>query len=178
MLREVKNAEFVQTGGAWRRSCRLQAGERPLSGPIRLRDWRAHAELQTQRPVLMTDEGARRYWWFRDRVYWEDDGLSAADVQALALDRERRRRRQLDHAHAMMRAAHGEPQTPAARRIGLTREIKQAVWERCGGRCTECGATQLLEFDHVIPLALGGSSSERNLQLLCADCNRAKGASL
>lgn len=35
-----------------------------------------------------------------------------------------------------------------------------------------------LEYDHIVPLAMGGSNTERNLQLLCADCNREKGASL
>jgi 5-methylcytosine-specific restriction endonuclease McrA len=63
-------------------------------------------------------------------------------------------------------------------RQGIPLEVKRAVWERCGGRCVECGADRLLEFDHVIPLAMGGSDGERNLQLLCADCNRGKGASL
>ena len=178
MLREVKNAEFVAAGGLWRRGCRLHAGDTPITATIGRRAWRAHAALQREHPVLVTAAGARRYWWFQDRVYWEDDGLEPEDVRALALDRERRRRRTLERAHALMHARAAEPLTPAGRRTGITRAAKQAVWERCGGRCADCGGTQLLEFDHVIPLALGGSSSERNLQLLCADCNRAKGASL
>ncbi len=69
-------------------------------------------------------------------------GLEPDDVRALALDRERRRRRTLDRAHAMMHAHAGEPQTVGGRRTGLTRAVKQAVWERCGGRCAECGATR------------------------------------
>ncbi|MGH9199405.1 MAG: HNH endonuclease [Acidimicrobiia bacterium] len=32
------------------------------------------------------------------------------------------------------------------------------------------------EFDHIIPLATGGSNTERNVQLLCESCNRQKGA--
>lgn len=36
----------------------------------------------------------------------------------------------------------------------------------------------MLEFDHVIPLAIGGSNTERNLQLLCGICNRDKSANL
>src|SRR5262249_38150822 len=41
-----------------------------------------------------------------------------------------------------------------------------------------CGATNELQFDHVIPVALGGGSSADNLQLLCGPCNRRKGAGL
>jgi anti-anti-sigma factor len=35
-----------------------------------------------------------------------------------------------------------------------------------------------LQYDHVIPVALGGATTTGNLQLLCADCNRKKGADL
>jgi 5-methylcytosine-specific restriction endonuclease McrA len=42
----------------------------------------------------------------------------------------------------------------------------------------ECGSTFDLQYDHIIPVALGGATSEQNLQLLCAGCNREKGASL
>ena len=175
MLHEVRNAAFVPAGGRWSRRWRLQAGATPVTAPIPRRAVRAHAALQRERPVLLAADGPRGWWWFRDRIYREDDGLRAEDVRALALERERRRARALERAHALMTA---EPQTAAGRRAGLTRAVKQAVWERCGGRCTECGGTQLLEFDHVIPLALGGSNTERNLQLLCSDCNRSKGAAL
>jgi hypothetical protein len=45
----------------------------------------------------------------------------------------------------------------------IAREVRQRVWQRDGGRCVECGATQYLEFDHVIPVARGGDNSEANV---------------
>jgi 5-methylcytosine-specific restriction endonuclease McrA len=49
---------------------------------------------------------------------------------------------------------------------------------RDGGRCVQCGSRFELQYDHVIPLALGGASTVDNLQILCAPCNGRKGASL
>jgi 5-methylcytosine-specific restriction endonuclease McrA len=52
------------------------------------------------------------------------------------------------------------------------------VWRRDGGRCVRCGSNEELAFDHIIPLSMGGSSSARNVQLLCEPCDRAKQANL
>jgi len=56
----------------------------------------------------------------------------------------------------------------------IPRQIKEAVLERDGGVCTACGATENVEFDHIIPVSHGGESIEENLQLLCRSCNRKK----
>jgi hypothetical protein len=53
--------------------------------------------------------------------------------------------------------------------------VKLAVWKRDHGRCVECGSTDNLHFDHVIPYSRGGSSLvAENIQLLCARHNIAK----
>ena len=57
-------------------------------------------------------------------------------------------------------------------------DVKIAVWRRDNARCVKCGSNKDLEFDHIIPVSMGGSSTERNLQLLCERCNREKGADL
>lgn len=56
----------------------------------------------------------------------------------------------------------------------ITASVKMFVWQRDSGRCVKCGSQERLEFDHIIPVVKGGSSTERNLQLLCEPCNRAK----
>jgi hypothetical protein len=67
--------------------------------------------------------------------------------------------------------------TPSARREPIPEDVRMFVWRRDGGRCatSTCRSNKNLEFDHIIPLAEGGSNTERNLQLLCETCNRQKG---
>lgn len=53
--------------------------------------------------------------------------------------------------------------------------VKLEVWKRDKGRCVECGATDELHFDHVIPYSKGGTSLKaENIQLLCARHNLEK----
>lgn len=53
--------------------------------------------------------------------------------------------------------------------------IKKAVWERDGGKCVICGATNELHFDHDIPYSKGGTSiSVENVRVLCARHNLEK----
>ncbi|WP_261566865.1 TerD family protein [Frankia gtarii] len=54
--------------------------------------------------------------------------------------------------------------------------VKAEVWQRDGGACVQCRATEYLEFDHIIPHSRGGATSVTNLQLLCRRCNQEKGA--
>jgi len=63
-----------------------------------------------------------------------------------------------------------------ARREAIPQGVKDQVWRRDGGRCAICGSNYRLEFDHIQPVAPGGRNTYRNLQLLCEQCNRRKGA--
>jgi len=56
-------------------------------------------------------------------------------------------------------------------------DIQREVYERDKGKCTQCGSTENLHFDHVLPYSKGGSSKvASNIQLLCAKHNLSKGA--
>jgi tetratricopeptide (TPR) repeat protein len=63
-------------------------------------------------------------------------------------------------------------------RTTIPEDVRHAVWRRDEGRCVQCGSQEKLEFDHIIPVSRGGSNTERNLQLLCEPCNRAKSATI
>lgn len=52
--------------------------------------------------------------------------------------------------------------------------VKREVFERDNGQCVECGSTEYLEYDHIIPFSKGGSNTVRNIQILCEKCNRSK----
>ncbi len=174
MLRIDRRAGFAAERRWLGRRHRFRAGEIVARRTLSTRALARGDQLQREQPLALLEAGDRRWWWFRDRFWWEDDGLTAADVTALVAERERSRRRRLERAHAALHGEHaGEP-----RRAPIPRAVRLAVWERDGGRCVECGDGFELQYDHVIPFALGGGATPENLQLLCADCNRRKGASL
>ena len=71
----------------------------------------------------------------------------------------------------------------------IARSQKQEVWEETflgerifkGYRCKRCRRRlplDILEVDHIRPLAKGGGFNPANLQLLCPPCNKKKGSKL
>lgn len=62
----------------------------------------------------------------------------------------------------------------------MTKKLRDHIKERDNFTCCNCGNSThvepnlLLEIDHIIPVAKGGYTEEKNLQTLCWKCNRAK----
>ncbi len=73
-----------------------------------------------------------------------------------------------------------EPARPRPRSRRIPRWVRDEVWRRDGGRCAfvsrdgkRCDATEWLEFDHVVPYALGGASENpAGIRLLCRAHNQ------
>jgi 23S rRNA maturation mini-RNase III len=70
-----------------------------------------------------------------------------------------------------------EARTAARRKI--PEALKRAVYLRAGGRCQHrmadgrpCGATRMLEIDHILPVARGGRDEGSNLTLVCREHNQ------
>lgn len=67
----------------------------------------------------------------------------------------------------------------AKARRTVTAHVRRAVWKRDGGQCTfvgesgrRCGSRQLLEYDHIEPVARGGEATVENLRLRCRAHNQ------
>lgn len=60
----------------------------------------------------------------------------------------------------------------------LSKNIVERLMALQNGKCVCCGVklNGSYELDHIMPIALGGSNSDDNVQLLRVSCNRKKGA--
>jgi hypothetical protein len=178
VLRIDNNAQMVRVSwtlaAMFRGRYAVQSGRRVFTVRWKKLDFQTLSAAQAERPVHMFQMDRKALWYFHDRFYWDDDGLDQEDIQALILQRERRQQQKLQSARSLMYAE----QNGRTTRIAISSEIRRAVFERDGGRCVECESNFDLQYDHVLPVALGGATTIENLQLLCADCNRRKSDSL
>ena len=134
--------------------------------------------LACDEALLRKLERARAVLWHKHpagRV--EDIFAEALDFLLDKKDPERRLRRQ---AGLRRRTTPSMDTTPTRR---IPQWVKDEVWARDGGRCTftasggtRCPEQESLEFDHIMPWALGGRSHDpRNIRLLCRGHNQMRG---
>jgi len=68
--------------------------------------------------------------------------------------------------------------TPIIFRTPVPKKMRFRVLRRDGYRCRLCGMTSedgiKLHVDHIVPVAKGGKTDERNLWALCQPCNSGK----
>jgi hypothetical protein len=84
-----------------------------------------------------------------------------------------------DKKKGLVKKPRPSPARPSASPRHIPAEVKRAVWTRDGKCCRwplasggVCGSTTRLEFDHVVPLARGGTSTVGNLRVVCAFHNQ------
>jgi hypothetical protein len=129
--------------------------------------------------VVLIDEGRSRptrnvaeFWVYKNRIYKECHGNDYSLEQRILLIKEEfdKERREFEKLHAKFSSIPCDFQ----KRSKVPSQVRIHVWQRDSGKCVECGSNENLEYDHIIPFAKGGSNTERNLQLLCGNCNRLK----
>ena len=59
-------------------------------------------------------------------------------------------------------------------RHSIPTDLRRIVWNRDDGKCVKCGSKENIHYDHIIPVSKGGSTTEKNLELLCQQCNLSK----
>lgn len=186
MLRIDRNARFrkerprffsaIFSRKVYRFRCKQGGREIQQEKFLTEKEYQSLLAKQQEDPVnLLTDGVSGRTWWmFRDRFYWEDDGLRKIEVKALLLERIRKDERRIKRAIRLME----QENLPHTAREPVPGAVREFVWRRDQGRCVKCNSEEDLEFDHIIPVSKGGSNTEKNIQLLCVTCNRSKGANL
>jgi hypothetical protein len=184
MLREDNNARFIQEppgcfsgifGSIYRFRCKMGREELSSKKFLTQAEMDSMMSKQQEDPVRVFRLLSGRAWWmFQDKFYWEDKALSRIEVKALLLQRIRSDERKIERAIRLM-----EQETlEYPGRSPIPDDVKLYVMSRDGGKCVKCEAKTNLEYDHIIPISQGGSNTVKNIQILCAACNRAKGGNI
>lgn len=166
--------------------------ERELSDEVHIvRRGKQEGDLKRDEYDLKKSRLAKEFGW--GLHYNEDRKLAVLGCETLEYEREARKAQnrgtavtawkstkdnQQSHSQEVTEQPTSPKRLPTSKRQPIPKSVKTYVWQRDRGRCTDCDSKEKLEYDHIIPLAKGGSNTERNIQLLCERCNRFKGASI
>lgn len=139
-------------------------------------DW----NLQNTVPIKLRDSDGSisSVWIFKDYIlYVPEVPMHLEDMKTsikhFVLKRENKFQKMNREIERFERFERFEKLKPVYREQ-IPEEVRMYVWRRDQGKCVQCGSNRSLEFDHIIPVSEGGSSTERNIQLLCALCNKRK----
>jgi 5-methylcytosine-specific restriction endonuclease McrA len=160
----------------WQRAC--EAYQQALRADPKYREAvRTFIDLQNREP-----QRVKGIFWIYKNVVCRLNSNEPAPMRELATDallikhHVLRRQRDYEKVRREVEALENMEKLEGVMREPIPDAVRLFVWQRDGGKCVKCGARERLEFDHIIPVAAGGSSTERNVQLLCESCNRSKGA--
>ena len=130
-------------------------------------------------PVSFFDEQKTSWGYCLKQLYvYQDIVYEIAKIQSdeenklLILefvDKERRKFERLKNKFSGIK-----PEELKYERTRIPESVRIAVWRRDQGKCAKCGGRENLEYDHIVPVSKGGGNTERNIELLCQNCNRSK----
>jgi 5-methylcytosine-specific restriction endonuclease McrA len=135
---------------------------------------------QPDSPEPTNPLGLDGFWAYRGTVVQVIGGneLSLEEIRLKIKHAVLRHDKAFERMRREIEALENVEQADLARRERIPDSVRLFVWQRDQCKCVKCGGAEKLEFDHIIPIAKGGSNTERNIQLLCEQCNRAKGVSI
>lgn len=124
--------------------------------------------------------GRRQFWAYRGTGVEVTGGgeLSPEEIALKIKHAVLRHDKAFERMRREIKALENVEKVDIAQRERIPDSVRLFVWQRDQGKCVKCGNAEKLEFDHVIPVIKGGSNTERNVQLLCEQCNRSKGVSI
>jgi HNH endonuclease len=138
------------------------------------------ADTQTQTPLKLRAQGPTQteadYWVCGNRVF-RVLGADLVSEEELLLRIEHAAVTEQKTLQRIRRdvQAHQNSKTRSNSREHIPHDVRIYVWRRDEGKCVQCNSREKLEYDHIIPVAKGGSNTARNIRLLCETCNRRKG---
>jgi hypothetical protein len=125
---------------------------------------------QRTSPQLVSRVDGRRWWWYRDRFWWDASRLSAGQVASSI--------HELDLDGTLQQHLLDEARHSALHTVGEAKEIdsiadpvRRAVWRRDGGRCVDCGSKEGVRFEYVLSTPSSKAPSEHDLVLRCRTCS-------
>ena len=127
------------------------------------------ARSQFVQPVLVAKRDGRHWWWYSDRFWWDDVGLSAREVEALVLRSDFSHQRRAEELAEARASVLGE-ERQSLPEPSLSPVVRFAVRCRDRGRCVDCGVTQDLGYDQIVPFSRGGWRWIANVELRCEPC--------
>jgi len=160
----------------WRRAC--MAYRKVLHANVNYRQAaQEYFERQSREPQPLPN----CFWVYRAMVVRVGPFESASfrDQHSLLIKQYvLRRERQVEKMRREVEILESSESLERAAREPIPENVRLFVWRRDKGQCVRCGSQERLEFDHIIPVVAGGSNTERNIQILCESCNRAKSSTI
>jgi hypothetical protein len=157
--------------------------ERPPSGAkvFRLHSAQHHLECserwfrrlatsQSDLPMLVAKKEGRRWWWFLDRFWWDEDGLQPRDVKLIVLEGDLHRKQQAESIARARARVLGEEAGAVASDPPVSPLVRFAVWCRDRGRCVDCGTSKDVVFDGILPRDEAVGRRGFDFELRCEAC--------
>jgi hypothetical protein len=182
---------LLQNGSDW--FAPITIGEGPGARTIKMPVSEDAYKRRGQEPIplsLLTDPSSTikpvevevrdGLWCFQNKIFAVKGsaGISAEELQIRIKHKLLNAEKQFTKMKKEIELFENFDKVVASRREKIPESIRLFVWQRDEGKCVQCGSNKKLEYDHIIPVAKGGSNTERNLQILCEECNRKKAASI